>query len=314
MALDVIGVGALNLDRLYSVQRIAKEGEEVGITSVAEAPGGSAANTIAGLGRLGINVGFMGAVGNDPEGKIMLGDFENNAVKTGGISILKKSRTGTVIGFVDSMGERTLYIYPAANSDITSFDTRYADKGRILHLTSFVDNRQFELQKKLVAETRAKTCISAATEMVSRPQRRTRISFSPGMLYVEKGFEALKPIIKKTSILFLNEDEIKLLTGCGHEKGSKILIGAGAEIVAVTLGAQGCFVTDGKDSYDVPAQKARVVDTTGAGDAFAAGFLYGVVKRMGTKECGKLGNNVAARCIEKYGARAGLPSEKELLQ
>jgi ribokinase len=88
----------------------------------------------------------------------------------------------------------------------------------------------------------------------------------------------------------------------------------GVEIVAVKLGSKGWYVTDGKKSRYVEAFKVNVVDTTGAGGAFCAGFLYGLVTGKNLEECGRIGNFVASRCIERMGARAGLPTLKDLMK
>jgi ribokinase len=84
------------------------------------------------------------------------------------------------------------------------------------------------------------------------------------------------------------------------------------EIVAVKLGSKGCYVTDGKQSHNVEPFKVKVVDTTGAGDAFCAGFLYGLISGKNLYDCGRIGNFVASRCIMKMGARPGLPYLKDL--
>jgi len=78
------------------------------------------------------------------------------------------------------------------------------------------------------------------------------------------------------------------------------------------LGSKGCYVTDGRESHHVEAFKVKVVDTTGAGDAFCAGFLYGLISGKSLYECGRLGNFVASRCIIKMGARTGLPTLADL--
>jgi len=91
-----------------------------------------------------------------------------------------------------------------------------------------------------------------------------------------------------------------------------MLLDMGARIVVVTLGEKGCFIASDKKKLRVPAFKTEVVDTTGAGDAFAAGFLYGMLKSYDLESCGKLGNFVAARCIAQVGARAGLPKKQEV--
>ncbi|OYT41744.1 MAG: hypothetical protein B6U86_01815 [Candidatus Altiarchaeales archaeon ex4484_43] len=295
--MDVIGFGALNLDRLYRVERLAREGEHVEILKFEEFPGGSAANTIAGLARLGLDTGFIGAVGNDDEGKILLDDFKNYGVNTDGISILE-GRTGIVIGFVDSRGERTLYPYPGVNSKLEFKNelVGYSKNTRYLHLSSFVNDRQFEVQKKLVGLL---------------PER-VKISFSPGILYSRRGLSALLPIMERCSIVFLNASEIRAITGKDYKKGSHLLIEKGAKTIAITLGDKGCYLRDRMGEYRVRAERVDVVDTTGAGDAFSTGFLYGLISGRDIVESGRLGNRVAALCIRKFGARAGLPTRGEV--
>ena len=294
---DVVGFGALNLDKLYQVHRIAKIGEHMPILGVTESPGGSAANTVAGLARLGARCGFIGAVGNDAEGKIMLDDFKKFDVDTAGIAVLKDSRTGIIIGFVDSKGERTLYPYPGANSMLEErdIDYSYAEKTEVLHVTSFVDSKQMLMQKRLVTELED-----------------VKISFSPGDLYVKKGLKALMPFIKKSFIIFLNVNEATELTGKKYKEACLTLIDKGAGIVAVTLGEKGSYVTNGVKSFEEPAYKTKVLDTTGAGDAFAAGFLYRILEGASIDIAARSGNIAASYCIREPGARCGLASREDL--
>ncbi|MDI6888543.1 MAG: carbohydrate kinase family protein [Methanocellales archaeon] len=291
--MDVAGLGALNYDRLYAVERIAKPGEEVGVIDVKGCPGGSAANTIVGLARLGLSTGFIGIVGDDVEGGIIMDDFAVEGVDVSRIRRAKGS-SGVALGLVDKHGERALYIHPGVNDVlcIDEGDVDYANNAHLIHMSSFVSAEQLEMQKRLSKETKAK------------------VSFAPGMLCFKFKFDVLKPIIGSCHVVFLNEEEIHSLTDAGHKKGSKILLDAGAEVVVVTLGKKGCYIAN-EDAYVAPP-KTEVLDTTGAGDAFAAGFLYGLLKGESMKRCGELGNIVASMCIGKYGAREGLPYEKDL--
>ncbi len=297
MKLDVIGFGALNLDRLHRVDFIAKEDEESSILDLTESPGGSAANTIVGLARLGLKTGFVGKVAEDRAGELLLKDFTNENVDLSGIVISKTGRSGTVMGYVDKKGDRALYVDPGAN-DLLEFgeiDLEYANNTKFFHLTSFAGGKPFQAQCRLV-----KTLSDVA------------ISLDPGTLYARKGLESLKPIVKRCSVMFPSGHEVKLLTGKDYEKGSKILTRKGVDIVAVKLGERGCYVTDGQESYMVEPYNVEVADTTGAGDAFCAGFLYGLIENKELYECGKLGNFVASRCITKSGARRGLPRLSDL--
>jgi ribokinase len=295
---DAVGFGALNVDKLFKVNKIAVAEEESFVTDFKEACGGSAANTTVGLARLGCRVGFIGKVADDREGRMLLKDFLREGVDTSGITIARRGRSGTVMGFVDEKGERALYVDPGVNDTIETEETQkeYVLKTQFLHLTSFTGEKSFQSQKKLIETI----------------PRNVKISLDPGELYARKR-AALEPMVKKTYVLMPHAKELGLLTGTAdHKKGADILCREGVKIVAVKLGSKGCYVTDGKENHLIEAFKVKVVDTTGAGDAFCAGFLYGLIHGKSLYECGRISNFVASRCIMKMGARTGLPHLEDL--
>jgi ribokinase len=296
---DVVGFGALNVDKLFKVNRLAKAEEESYIEDSSETCGGSAANTAVGLARLGCKVGFIGKVGCDREGDLLVNDFTSEGVDTAGLTRAASGKSGLVLGFVDKKGARTLYIDSGVNDTITVDDvnSRYVARAQFLHLTSFVGDTSFQTQKKLLDDI---------------PDS-VKVSFDPGALYVRRGDAALEPILRRTQVLMPNALELELLTGkLDYCKAADFMVGKGVKIVAVKLGANGCYVTDGRERHLIEPLNVKVVDTTGAGDAFCAGFLYGLINEKRLLECGKLGNFVASRCIMQMGARAGLPHAEEL--
>jgi ribokinase len=296
---DVVGFGALNVDKLFKVNRIAAAEEESFITDFAETCGGSAANTVVGLARLGCKVGFIGKVANDREGKMLLEEFRREGVDTKGIAVARQGRSGAVMGFVDEKGERALYVDPGVNNQIGLSEKikRYAFRTKFLHLTSFVGEESFQTQKRIVENL----------------PKEVLVSFDPGALYARKGLAALVSIIEKSFVLMPNSGELELLTGIAdYRKGAEAMLKRGVKIVAVKLGSRGCYVTDGKRSHNVEAFKVNVISTTGAGDAFCAGFLFGLIKHKSLEECGRIGSFVASRCTTKMGARIGLPTLKDL--
>jgi len=297
MKFDCVCFGALNVDRLYRVNRIAREDEHSFITDFVEAPGGSAANTAVGLARLESRVGFIGKVAEDDEGKFILDDFKKEGVDVRGIAVSKKGISGIVFGYIDKEGNRALYVAPGVNDSLgfAEINSDYAGNTEFLHFTSFVGEKPFRAQKRLL-------------EAVSN----VKVSFDPGELYARRGLEAIRPFLRRCYFFSPNENELKLLTGKEYREGSKVLLKEGAKIVAVKLGKKGCYVTDGKESHLIEPFEVEVVDTTGAGDAFCAGFLYGLIKGKDLYECGKLGNFVASKCITKIGARDGLPKLSDL--
>jgi len=296
---DVVGFGALNVDTLMKVDRIVGAEEETFIRDCSESCGGSAANTVVGLARLGCKVGFIGKVADDREGQMQLDSFKAEGVNTEGITKAQKGRSGHVLGFVDKKGARALYIDPGVNDTIEPRELQwsYVSQTSFIHLTSFVGEKSFRTQKKL---------------MSSLPEN-VKVSFDPGSLYAQKGLAAIEPIVRNSFVMMPNSLELELLTGEKEvPKAAAALIGMGVKIVAVKLGDKGCYVSNGQEKHTIPAFKVNAVDTTGAGDAFNAGFLYGLLNDKSLVECGKLGNFVASRCVMNMGARQGLPYNADL--
>lgn len=290
------------MDHLYQVDSILIDGETV-VTDAKSSPGGSAANTIYGLAKLGMSTGFIGAVGDDADGKAMLDSFRKVMTDTSRIKVKPGAKTGSVLCLIDTHGRRSLYVSPGANSLLSTddLDIDYVNQAGTVHITSFADDRQFEV----------------LTELMDRISPSVKVSFAPGALYAVKGLKALTPILSKTHILFINEDEIQQLTKRDTVNGAERCIRQGCRIVVVTQGKLGCYIRDVEEESfveSIPPEALSVLDTTGAGDAFAAGFLYGLLHGKELDVCGQLGNIVAQFCIRAIGAREGLPSLIELTQ
>ena len=308
--IEIIGLGALNIDHIYLTGRTHDDGEVVA-EEAGSFPGGSAANTIYGLGRLGVSAGFVGAIGDDAEGKKMLADFRKVGVDTKQISIKRGVKTGSALCFSAGSGKRSLYVIPGANNLLTmgDLDLDYINRAKVLHISSFADDGQFKV----------------LLELVDRLDPSVKVSFAPGSLNAQKKLKTLTPILAKTYVLFLNKAEIQRLTGKDFATGAEICLRYGCQIVVVTLGKgvnhkttfATSYIRDTKNEYLVESSNKRVapaLDTTGAGDAFATGFLYGLLKGKGLEECGRLGNITAQFSISKIGARQGLPTSTELTQ
>ena len=309
-AIEVIGIGAMNMDHIYRVERILADGE----TTVEDSrllPGGSAANTVYALAKLGISTGFIGAVGDDKEGEMLVKDLESVGVDVSQVKVMTGAKTGLVQCFSDKRGRRALYVLPGANSLLASsdIDLAYTGQSKILHLSSFAGEEQLVIYETLVKNIPASL----------------KISFAPGSIYVAMGINALEPIIKKSHIMFLNREEVEELTATDFQAGAQRLQNLGCQIVAVTLGAgirKGnavavCYIASSEGEYMIEAKTTKKKpegDTIGAGDAFAAGFLYGFLRSKDLSECGHLGDMLARLSTTKIGARAGLPSLHELSQ
>jgi ribokinase len=189
----------------------------------------------------------------------------------------------------DANRDRALVILPNANSlaDSNSLDMNYFRQSDWIHLTSFVSPHPLEAQKQLLQNL----------------SPRIKVSFDPGVVYCRLGKEDLGPIIARSNVLFVTEEELKVLTGI-HETAESIseLLTIGAKIIVLKLGPQGlkAFQAD-RSWFQEAIPPVEVVDRTGAGDVAAAGFLAGMILSLPIADCLALAAWTASRSIEGYG-------------
>jgi len=285
----IAGFGALNLDKIFMVDKIPGKDEEGYVINVEIHPGGSSANTIAGLATFGIETGFIGKVGSDEEGRMLVSDFVKRGVDVSGI-IKADGRSGVAMIFVDKNGDRAILVDPGVNDTIKieEVNLEVVEKAEIIHMTSFI----------------CKNGLDSFKSQIEVAKKANAVSFDPGLPYIERGLKDLKPFLKNTTIFLPNKREIELLFQSNYIEACSQALDMGVEVIAVKLGSEGCYVTDGKSEHYIKAFPSTPVDTTGAGDAFNAGFLYGWKKGKSLEECGKIGNYVAGKLIERVGARS----------
>jgi ribokinase len=300
---DVIGLGSLNYDYIYIVDSLAHGDQQVVIKHTHSSPGGSAANTIYALARLGIKTGFVGAVGDDNDGREIFSHMASVGIDTMHVKKLTDIPTSKVLIFVDSKGERAMYSLPGANVElqVNYQDIEYLKSCKYVVLSAIPGHESMD---KLI-------------QIVNKIHKDTKLVFLPGGLFSSLGLDTLKPIIKRSYFTILNRKELNILTNCknkyidGLSKLSKI----GSTNVVVTAGKDGAIVYSNGQSLNVPTPilaDDKVVDSTGTGDAFTAGFLYGALERKKMQEAAFYGNLAARACIRVVGARAGLLDQTAL--
>ncbi|HMH66096.1 MAG TPA: adenosine kinase [Rhizomicrobium sp.] len=317
---DVAGLGNAIVDIIASVDdrfllthRIAKGGmtlidefrakellkmladNQQTMSSVHEVAGGSAANTMAGIASLGGNGVFVGKVFDDRLGKVF-GDsmaatgvrFHNGVRKT-------SASTATSMIAVTPDGQRSMNTFLGACREMVpdDVDETQVAAARLLYIEGY-----------LWDEETAKQASRKAIAAVKGAGGRVALSLSDPFCVGRFRNEFLALLDKDVSILFANEDEAKALFEAesfdGVIEGAKKWGG----IAALTRSAKGCVIVEEGMVHEVPAAPvSRVIDTTGAGDQFAAGFLYGMTHGKGLADCGRLGALAAAEVISHYGAR-----------
>jgi ribokinase len=312
------GFGALNLDLIFEVEDFGsistetiplRPGEElfgserefqsllgrlnqVG-TLKTKSGGGSAANTTVALARMGLPSTFVGKVGEDKEGDFLLARMRPVHTHL----IRRGQRSGLCLVVLDRHQDRFLFVTGNANNTLTLSDIRPDDVNDIswFHLTSFIGETPFEAQKTLLG----------------RLESSVKVSLDPGEIYAKKGLEAIRPLIQRSHILFITEKEIQLLTGRGLPGGARSLMEMGPPILVCKKGSQGSHIFSQAGDFQIPVVQAEVLDNTGAGDVYNAGFLAGFFLGRPLEACAHFAAKVAAKSVTGYG-RDRYPTEDDL--
>ena len=327
---DVFGIGSALMDFLIEIEEDKiiemdlKKGEMQLIDeekskellkklkeySVKTAPGGSSANTLAGIASLGGNVVFCGKVGNDPHGEIYEQKSKDCGVCTR-ISRHPEKLTGHAITFITPDSERTFATHLGAAMHLAEEDVFEEDiaKSKILHIEGY----QLEDPKL------RKTALHA---MGIAKKNKTMISIDiadPGL--VKRNLEDLKNIIKEhADIVFANEQEASAFTGKEDSTEALEEISKFCQIAIVKIGKDGSLikqkkkVEESKESpiIKIPPFTVNAVDTTGAGDMYAAGVLFGIAKNLPLERAGKIGSWAASKVVAQIGARLSICLKDEI--
>lgn len=250
--------------------------------------GGSAANTIIGLGRLGIETGFLGRIGKDSYGNV----FKNDLSKYHVNSHLTEAdeASGVASTFISNDGERTFGTYLGTAAKLSASDLQAEDfKGyKYFYIEGYLVQSHELIRKAIILakEAGAKVILDLASYNV-----------------VEENRDFLLEIIPEyADIVFANEEEARSLLGADPEEAVSILA-KNTEIAIVKMGAKGSWIQQGEDKVLVPAYSVNCIDSTGAGDLYASGFIYGLINGRSLAASGQIGTTLAARVIQYIGAK-----------
>lgn len=298
--------GFVNTDIICQVDAFAEVDQETEVSNLQFLPGGSAANVAVGLSRLGEEVYFLGAVGQHAYTSFLLDSMEK--VRLDHIQIVDDVSSGMVMVLVDQEGLRTMYTYPGANVqyEVNRIPEDFCQELDFLHLSS--------------------PHLSIANQLFAWKERnpRLRISFDPSSLLTKKGLKPLEPLLSRTDILFVNRSELQDLVGDQElEDALQDLHQRGAKEIFVKMGGEGALYSSAVSAADsartsifLPSLPVKAVDSTGSGDAFAVGVLYGFLRGWEKEKILRAGITLGARVVQQVGARTGLPHawEGEVLE
>ncbi|MCB0824031.1 MAG: adenosine kinase [Bacteroidales bacterium] len=252
------------------------------------ASGGSAANTIHGLARLGIETGFLGKVGKDELGLYFKKDMESSGIKP--LLFESDTSSGKAIALISPDSERTFATFLGAAVEMGPDDlSDEIYKGYdYFHIEGYLvqNHHLIEQAVKLAKKNGLKICLDMASYNV-----------------VEDNLEFLQRIVKEyVDIVFANEEEAKAFTGKEAEEALHDFASI-CDIAVVKVGKMGSLIKQGNHVFRIHAITAKSIDTTGAGDLYAAGFIYGLIKGFSLDICGKIGSILAGKTIEVVGPK-----------
>ena len=257
--------------------------------------GGSAANTVAGLASLGADCAFIGKVHDDELGKLFQRDIGAAGIDFFTHPLAEGAATGRSIVLVTPDAERSMFTYLGAARSLTvnDLDEKIIGEAKITFIEGY-----------LWDEPQEHSTILTACEMAHLHHREVAFSVSDTSCIQKHREKMLKLIADKVNILFANEEELKTLMQTDNFEYALDAVKHLVNIAAITRDCHGSVVVHGREKIFVEAENiTNVIDTTGAGDLYAAGFLYGLVNQRSLGTCATIGGITAAEIITHYGAR-----------
>jgi len=279
-------------------------GSKIDIDNIYFASGGGGTNTAATFALQGFEVAFCGMVGDDSVGKNIIEELNDFGVDTNNVFKTKLKSTNHSIILDPRNDERTILVYRGASGELPKEDIPLE-----------------KLQSKwfYLAPLSAKLSGSFEYLVNYAHDNNIKIAVNPGSRQLSLSVNKLKKILKNVDLFFLNKEEASKLTKIPYEKEREIfkkldkIVSPG--IVIMTKGPDGAVVSDGEFMYSAVAPRTKVIDTTGAGDAFASGFLSGLIQSNNNIEYAiQLGMANSVSCIQKIGAKTGLLKKGQIFK
>ncbi len=277
-------------------------GAKIRVEQVIGACGGGADNTAVGLARLGCQAAFSGILADDQWGAQLIKNFECEGVDTRGVTFVEKETSSFSLILSARSGERVILYDPGTNAHLhdVTFDREMAGEMDCIYL-NHIQPITSAIEDDLIR--------------IFTTEPHPHLTWNPGGAQIEAGITAKnnKLLLCHTHLLQLNKEEALAFSNTKTIKEALWKLHcAGAKIVCITDGKNGAFATDGKSLYRCPVIETKVVDTTGAGDAFGTGMTWGLLTGLDLPKSLQAGTINAMSVVGAVGAQAGLLTETEM--
>lgn len=284
------------------VEGLPPAGTSQPLETVTLGPGGNGINTAIALARLGVAVRVAAAVGDDRLGEMLRERVRKDGVDDSNLVSLPQTKTSVSIVLIQDNGERRFLHFRGANSlfSIQHLNWELAEGARVFHYASAFSLPAFDGAPLAEALARAKDlgCLTSLNVCWDT---------------LDRWLPVLRPALAYTDFMFPNLAEGARLTGESEpELVARALRSLGVKTVVVKLGAQGCYVDGPEGAFLSPGFPVEVVDTTGAGDCFAAGFLTALCRGEDCRHAARLGNAAGALCTLGMGGADSAPTREQI--
>lgn len=301
---EVLTLGDINIDTVWPIDRLPEPGHDAYVQAVSSGLGGATLNTAIVLDRLGQAAAVLSCLGCDPYAGQARAMISQTGVNQAYIVENAKHDTGLIFILVTPDGERTMITYRGANVYYPAEDvpeTAFRDAS-ILHISGY------SLLQKPQAD--------AVWRAVAFAQKyHVAISLDTGLEPALIIPDELRRLIATADICISGPKETGQLFGTDDpENAARYLLKEGVQLAGIKLGEKGCYLADAKADCFCPAFSVEVKDTTGAGDSFTAGLLYGWLRSWDLPTCAVLGSALGALATTVHGAGLSLPTKTETLE
>jgi ribokinase len=300
---NILMLGDINIDTVWPVPEFPIPGRDGLVDDVKVEIGGAVVNSAILLNNLGQPTSLLGCVGSDVWAERINRKLAGTQIDLSCLHVDPQATTGLTFIIVTKDGERTMFSHRGANIELRAqdIDEETFKKVSILHISGYS-----------LLEEPQRSAVWRAVELAKNSN--IPISLDTGLEPAIKNPKDLRKLLGMLSICISGPEEItELLGSSSTEEAADLLLSAGVQLAAIKLGKNGSLVSNGKEKFMCPSFPVDAVDTTGAGDSYSAGLLYGWENNLSLAACTVLANALGALAASVYGAGFSLPDRQKVV-
>ncbi|MCD6355989.1 MAG: carbohydrate kinase family protein [Anaerolineaceae bacterium] len=299
----VLMLGDINVDTVWPVPQFPAPGQNGLAEDVKAAIGGAVVNSAIALDHLGLKTRLLGCIGNDVWADNIRRGLSQTSIDLSHLQVDAEVTTGLTFIIVTPDGERTMFSYRGANIQLRqhNIDKEIFKGVSLLHISGYA-----------LLEEPQRSAVWRAVELAK--DHGIPISLDTGLEPAIKNPEDMRRLLRELTICVSGPEEISALLGTKSQKeAADRLLSLGVQVAGIKLGEGGSYIANGETQFLCPSFPVNAIDTTGAGDLYSAGLLYGWVKRLSLSASAVLASALGALAASIYGAGLSLPKKQDVI-